>query len=199
MSEHQVIRQVLSKDRAATRRRLIEAALTLAAAGGYDGVGMRETADQAGLSAATAYAYFASKDQLLVEAMAELGERSVNAVQERAPQGATPAEAVTEVFRRTMREVERKPLLYQTLFRAYASQTPGARPPDDLARFWPQRQAWIGEAVRSAPNVEECDADDIAQVLALVFLGGMVAIAAGKPAAEVADALDAAVRLTLSN
>ena len=48
------------------RRRIIDAAMELAAEGGYDAVQMREVAARAEVALGTLYRYFASKERLLV-------------------------------------------------------------------------------------------------------------------------------------
>jgi len=60
-------------DRQAQRRsRVIEAALELAAEGGYEGVQMRAVASRADVALGTVYHYFTSKDHLLAASMIEL-------------------------------------------------------------------------------------------------------------------------------
>src|SRR5258708_8914904 len=53
------------------RRRIIDAAMELAAEGGYEAVQMREVAARAGVALGTLYRYFPSKEQLLVAGMVE--------------------------------------------------------------------------------------------------------------------------------
>ena len=56
------------------RDRMLEAAMKLAAEGGYDAVQMREVADGAGVALGTLYRYFPSKVHLLVAALAECAD-----------------------------------------------------------------------------------------------------------------------------
>ena len=51
------------------RSRILDAAVTVSAAGGYDRVHMRDIADQAGVALGTVYHYFPSKVHLLVMAL----------------------------------------------------------------------------------------------------------------------------------
>ena len=53
------------------RLRVIDAALRLAADGGYDSVQMRDVSAEADVALGTIYRYFSSKDHLLVAAMVE--------------------------------------------------------------------------------------------------------------------------------
>ena len=53
------------------KRRLLAAATGLAAEGGYDAVQMRDVAARAEVALGTLYRHYASKDQLLLAAMAQ--------------------------------------------------------------------------------------------------------------------------------
>ena len=61
----------LARSQAARRRRVLDATLQLAAEGGFDAVQMRDVAAAADVALGTVYRYFASKERLLLEAMAE--------------------------------------------------------------------------------------------------------------------------------
>jgi len=61
----------LTKSQAARRGRVIDAALSLGADGGYDAVQMRDVATTAGVALGTIYRYFSSKDHLLAETLVE--------------------------------------------------------------------------------------------------------------------------------
>src|SRR5919202_1473547 len=64
-------RTTLTPKQSARRRRVIQAAMTLASKGGYDAVQMRDVAAAANVALGTLYRYFPSKDQLLVAALGE--------------------------------------------------------------------------------------------------------------------------------
>jgi AcrR family transcriptional regulator len=59
---------VLARSQAARRERVVGAALSLAAEGGYDAVQMRDVAVRASVALGTIYRYFTSKDHLLAAA-----------------------------------------------------------------------------------------------------------------------------------
>jgi TetR/AcrR family transcriptional regulator, cholesterol catabolism regulator len=61
----------LARSQAARRRRMLDATLKLAAAGGFDAVQMRDVAAEANVALGTIYRYFASKERMLLEAMVE--------------------------------------------------------------------------------------------------------------------------------
>jgi AcrR family transcriptional regulator len=68
-----VARAAVPADRARlpTKQRIEQAALQLFAAKGFEGTGIRDIADRAGLSTAALYHYMGSKDELLVAFMVE--------------------------------------------------------------------------------------------------------------------------------
>jgi TetR/AcrR family transcriptional regulator, cholesterol catabolism regulator len=194
-----VVRRVLSPARAATREKLIDAAVDLATEGGYDAVAIRSVAARAGVSVPTAYQHVSSKDQLLVEALMSLGARSTGQVQRRRPAGKEPAERILEVFRRILREAARKPRLYQALYRAYISSAPDLVEVEGSFGFGPERAAWIGQALRSGDtdgySPEQLEA--AARVLSMQFLGAMVGVAAGRDVEDVLGVLAEATRALL--
>jgi AcrR family transcriptional regulator len=194
-----VVQRVLSPARAATRDRLIDAALALATEGGYDAVGIRQVAARAGVSAPTAYQHVSSKDQLLVEALMALGERSTEGVRHRRPPGKTPADRLSRVFARIMREAADKPLLYQALYRGYVASAPALAGVEGQVGFGPERAAWIGDALRAGDHggFDDAELDNAARILSCLFLGAMVGVAAGRDVDEVVQILDAATHRLL--
>lgn len=198
-AQTRLVQRVLSPAQAATRDRLIEAAIALATEGGYDAVGMREVAARAGVSPATAYQHVGSKDQLLVEALLSLGNRSTETVRQRQPRGATPAERLSAVFRRILKEAGKKPLLYQALYRAYVGSAPQLAGTEGLVGFGPERAAWIGHTLRAGDLAghDEGQVDSAARILSCLFLGAMVGVAAGRDVDEVTGILDEAAHKLL--
>ncbi|MBS4099860.1 TetR/AcrR family transcriptional regulator [Tsukamurella paurometabola] len=82
-----------------TRRRLQEVALELFAARGFDHVTVTDVARAAHVSPATVFNYFPTKEDLVLQGMAEYGERLVGALRDRAP-----GTSVLEAFRAHLRE-----------------------------------------------------------------------------------------------
>ena len=68
-----------------TRRRIQDVALTLFAGRGFDGVTVTEVAREAGVSPATVFNYFPTKEDLVLHGMAEYGERLIATLRDRAP------------------------------------------------------------------------------------------------------------------
>src|SRR5438477_11134934 len=84
----------LARSQAARRRRVLDAALRLAAEGGFDGVQMRDVAAAADVALGTVYRYFSSKERLLLEAMVEQQADLRRYLQIHTPQEETPAARV---------------------------------------------------------------------------------------------------------
>ena len=194
MTGAEVVVRPLSATQAATRRKLIGAAMALAAEGGYDAVGMRQVAARAGVSAPTAYQYFSSKDHLLVDALVELVDQTTNDVESKPPSRARSAsDRVAATLRRAVQRVERSPDLYVAVTRAFISGTPEVVHVRGTLEASMQR--WIDLAL------EGSDIDDragVAEVLEAVLFANMVGLVTGaKEPADVGDALERAVRTLL--
>lgn len=114
----------LTPNQAARRRRVIDAAMKLAADGGYDAVQMRDVASEAGVALGTIYRYFASKDHLLAACQVEWAGEIQRQLLQRPPRGETNADRVVDVLRRATRTTERSPLLTAALVTAISSPDP---------------------------------------------------------------------------
>ncbi len=75
------------------KRRLLAAAVELAAEGGYDAVQMRDVAARAEVALGTLYRHYTSKDQLLLAALAHQAMTLREKAHQRPPRGDTPADA----------------------------------------------------------------------------------------------------------
>ncbi len=89
----------LARSQATRRRRVLDAALRLAAEGGFDGVQMRDVAAAADVALGTVYRYFSSKERLLLEAMAEQQADLRRYLEIHPPQEQTAAARVVAVLR----------------------------------------------------------------------------------------------------
>ena len=103
------------------RLRVIEAALRLAADGGYDAVQMRDVSTEAGVALGTIYRYFSSKDHLLVAAMVEWMLELETAMTRRPARGDATVDRVLDVLNRALRAVEREPSRAAAVVRAQTS------------------------------------------------------------------------------
>jgi TetR/AcrR family transcriptional regulator, cholesterol catabolism regulator len=177
----------------ARRRRVIEVALRLGAEGGYEAVQMRDVAAAADVALATLYRYFASKDQLLAEAMAEWTGELQERLARRGPAGDTPADQLVDVLRRACRALERKPLLGRALVQALAS-------PDPTVAASVTR---VGDRIRAMAEPILADLDSAERVPLLrvvehVWHSTLSGWAAGRlDISQVGDELEQAVRVLL--
>ena len=178
---------------AARKRRLLAAATALAADGGYDAVQMRDVAAGAEVALGTLYRHYASKDQLLLAAMAQqaatLRERMVH----RPPRGSTPGERVCEVLQRACRALEREPLVTKAMLTAMSSDDEGALPIKH--EIDTTLRAIIADAVDgSTPRGTEFD--DIVRVLGSVWFAELTYWSNGLSGrASMGDNLGIAARL----
>ncbi len=99
----------LTKKQAERRRRVLLAAIALAAEGGYEGVQMRAVAERADVALGTVYHYFSSKDHLLAASMTEWLSSLDDSIARRPPAGATTLERVLDILRRTTRAMAENP------------------------------------------------------------------------------------------
>ena len=97
------IERPLTEKQAERRRRVLVAALELAADGGYDGVQMRDVAERADVALGTVYHYFSSKDHLLAASMTEWLAALEASIARRPAVGETTLEKVLDILRRTTR------------------------------------------------------------------------------------------------
>jgi AcrR family transcriptional regulator len=117
-----------ASETAARKERLIRAATALAAEGGYDAVQMRDVAARAEVALGTLYRHYASKDQLLLAAMAQQAATLRERLVQRPPNGDTPAARVSDVLRRASRALERSPLVTKAMLAAMSSSEDAAVP-----------------------------------------------------------------------
>lgn len=114
----------LTVSQAARRQRVIDAALTLGSAGGYEAVQMRDVARTAGVALGTIYRYFSSKDHLLAAAMVDWTADLERRTAQRPHRNGSTADAVVEVIRRATRPMERDPRLAAAMVQAAAANEP---------------------------------------------------------------------------
>src|SRR5215471_19315627 len=105
----------------------MDAAVGLAANGGLDALRIRDVVARTGVSSATIYRYFASKEHLLVAALAE--QRFALRQTGSAPlDGATPAERVINLLRPATDALTGAPELAAAMLQAMTSGEPGVAP-----------------------------------------------------------------------
>jgi len=102
-------------------RRIVDAAVELAEAGGFEGVKLRHLAETSGVALGTLYKYFPSKEAILVFVLNEEAEKLERVIAARPPRGATAVDRVTEWFARATRGITRRPAFGRAVLRAIAS------------------------------------------------------------------------------
>lgn len=149
---------------AVRKQRLLDAAVALAAEGGYDAVQMRDVAARAGVALGTLYRHYTSKDQLLLATLAREAAALRERLVQRPARGATPAARVSDVLRRASRALEREPALTKAMLTAMSStdeDTVDAKFQVDVTLRAIVADAVDGETVQ--------DLDDIVHVLGSVW------------------------------
>ena len=178
------------------RQRILDAAVVLAAEGGYDAVQMREVALRADVALGTLYRYFASKEHLLVSALAGEVSGIRERLSERPPRGADDAERVMDVIRRSMRSLQRHPNVIAAMLKSLISS--GAGVGEAVGPIGGQMTAIVVSAMRhESPETAERDRA-VAEVVQQVWLASLLWWVVGRaPARQVEDKVERAVLLLL--
>jgi AcrR family transcriptional regulator len=182
-----------ARNQAVRRKRVIDAAVELAADGGYEAVQMRDVADRAEVALGTLYRYFPSKDQLLVAALGERATMLEQRLKQRPPVGVSAADRVIEVLQRASRALEREPRVTAAMVTALSSPDPDAAA--TKLEVYETLRSIIGGAVDGAP-VD--NTDDVVRVLGYVWFAALVSWVGGMAAPGLmAEELELAARLLL--
>jgi AcrR family transcriptional regulator len=178
---------------AARRRRLLDAATELAAEGGYDAVQMRDVAARAEVALGTLYRHYASKDQLLLAAMAQQAATLRERLDQRPPRGDTPAERVADVLRRGTRALERQPRVTRAMLTAMSSTD------DTIIPIKQEINATLRSIISDAVNGDHVPhLDDIVSVLGSLWFAELTFWSGGlSDAAMMSDKLSRAASLLL--
>lgn len=184
----------LERSQAERRRRVLDAAVALAARGGFDAVQMRDVANEADVALGTVYRYFASKERLLLEANVEGVDDLALRLQDQPPKGATPAERVIDVLRRANRSLLRHPEATAAMVRALGSAR--TEEADAVEQVRESMTAIITRAMHEGDPSSRDVA--VARVLQQVWLSSLVGWVGGvDPADRVGEDLEIATRLLL--
>jgi AcrR family transcriptional regulator len=111
----------MDKDR---KDRILDVAVGLAAAGGFENVRQRDVADQAGIALGTLYKSFTSKEHILSAALAREADELERRLKARPPVGDTPTERLQALFKIITRAMCHKPKYARAVIRAMASGQP---------------------------------------------------------------------------
>jgi len=188
----------LARSQAARRRRVLDAALRLAGEGGFDAVQMRDVAAAADVALGTVYRYFASKERLLLEAMAEQQNDLRHYLEGHPPGEPTPVARVVAVLRRANRSLRSHPDVTAAMVRSIGSaQTENA---DIVQRVTEIMTAIITNAIHAPEHRRATERElRIARILMQVWLSSLNGWVGGVDGPERVDEdLEAAARLLLA-
>ena len=195
-SEPVVVPTALARNQAARRRRVLDAAMSLAADGGFEAVQMRDVAAAAGVALGTVYRYFDSKERLLLEANAEEVEALGLRLLEHPPVGERAADRVVEVMGRACRALQRRPEATASMVRAMGSAPPTEA--DVVVRITQAINGIITGAIHSGDPTPHDLA--VARVLSQVWFSSLIGWVGGvDPPERVLTDLESATRLLVAD
>jgi len=180
-----------AEKRAEARR----AAAQLASEGGYEAVTMTAVADRIGVSRATIYRYFASKDHLLAEVMHEWTLRINAQLRRNPPVGASLAERVGAAFERIIEAAARNRGLTSAMIFAATSSDPAA------TEAFPTWSAPVEIYLKTLVGEEDLDSlEDVITVLSHVLFSALIGLALRRqPPTEAVRVLRSTAHLLLDH
>ena len=179
------------------RQRILDAAVALAAAGGYDAVQMREVSLRAEVALGTLYRYFPSKEHLLVSALADQVAALRTRLQEKPPRGEADGERVMDVIRRSTRALQRQPKVISAMLKSLISS--GAGVGEAVGPIGAQMTDIVVSAMRHDDPETVPHDRAVAEVIQHVWLASLLWWVAGRaPAGLVEEKVGRAVGLLLS-
>ncbi len=185
------------------RKRILDATIELATAGGFEAVQMRAVAEQADVALGTLYRYFPSKIHLLVSALGREFEQGNVGLESRTIPGDTPHQRVMHVLNRSSRGMQRSPKLTEALTRAFMFADASVATEIHGVGMQVTRALMKAMADPDKPYSEqehEPGEDEIAvaKVIGDVWLASLVQWVTGRATVEDVDkSIDVAVRLLL--
>ncbi len=191
--ESLTVRRRLSLAQQERRARVVAVATELAERGGYEAVAMKDVAEASGVSLATLYRWFASKDHLLTEVLLGWMRELDDALLAAPPRAQQPAERVAAVMGLIGETVASRPRLAAAVAQALLSFDAGVW--DSEHRFHDAMARWIDIAI-GADDVPQRNA--IIEVLEHVCFSSLISIARGRDTADaMGDRLALTARLLL--
>ncbi len=183
------------------RKRILDATIDLASAGGFDAVQMRAVAEQADVALGTLYRYFPSKIHLLVSALGRQFEENGAAIEGRPVQGSTAHERVMTVLRRSSKGMQRTPKLTEALTRAFMFADASVAQEIHYVGMQVTKILMRAMADPATPYAEHEPGEEelaVAKVIGDVWLASLVQWVTGRASADDVDkSIDVAVRLLL--
>jgi TetR/AcrR family transcriptional regulator, cholesterol catabolism regulator len=183
------------------RKRILDATIELAAAGGFDAVQMRAVAERADVALGTLYRYFPSKIHLLVSALGREFEQGNAGLEARTIPGDTPHERVMYVLNRSSQGMQRDPKLTEALTRAFMFADASVAQEIHLVGLQVTRALMKAMADPDRPYADHEPTEDelaVAKVIGDVWLASLVQWVTGRATVDdVNRSIDVAVRLLL--
>ena len=182
---------------ASARRRetILDAALLVAASGGYEAVHMRTVAEQAGIAVGTLYRYFPAKTHLLVAALTREFRR-LGSAGDWASGDATPLERLERLTAHLHDHWQRDPWLTSAMTRAFALADTSAAA--ELDRAAAEIQILLAHTLRGGdPTLTDLH---VAGIIFDVWLANLVAFSGNlASAADTRERIDRATRRVVTN
>ncbi len=151
--------------------RIVETAVALAEAGGFEAVRLRDVAARANVALGTVYKRFPSKEDILVAALEHFAAAVEARFAETPVEGATPLARGALYFDWATRALCGKPNLARAILRAVAS---GERDRSDrVVRFHGRSSALIVAAL-AGPDGDGARYEGVARILQDVWFAGLV-------------------------
>jgi AcrR family transcriptional regulator len=144
-----------------TAQRIVDSAVQLAAAGGFQGVRLRDVAQHSGVSLGSVYRYFESKEDMLLAALERETHKMMSVMRQYPAPGETPAARVDYFFGLATRGLVSEPHFARAVLRSLTSADPVLT--EKVARFHSTVTQMITEALRgpSDSGVLEPSASEI--------------------------------------
>ena len=183
-----------AEGKAARRIRIVEAAMNMAAEGGYEAVQMRAVAERADVSLGTIYRYFKSKDDLLLAGLSGWVHLLRRQIQSEPPAEGTAADRLSDVLARSARASEGAPVLMEALLTALSTTDP------DAAKYKLQVDSEVQAMIVIAIGDTDVDAAGVARVIGHVWLSAISRWVGGiAPAGSVESELHHAVTMLVDD
>jgi TetR/AcrR family transcriptional regulator, cholesterol catabolism regulator len=179
----------------ARRKRIVAAAMDLAAQGGYEAVQMRDVARRAKVALGTLYKYFSSKDQLLAYAWADWSQGLQEHLWRHPIRGANRADRIMDFVRRATRALEREPRLASALLKSMLVPDSSAEEPRK------EVSAVMGRVVEEElALLQPTDREGIRDILGQVWYANLLLWINGRiPMTRLYENMETACRLLISH
>lgn len=173
------------------RERILDAALAIAATGGYEAVRMRAVAKRSGIAVGTLYRYFPSKVHLLISVLSREIEHVETSAEPNVAGGSASAR-LHHIIDRLNKSMQRNPQLAEAMTRAFVFADASASAEVDRVSRMTDRMF-----ARAISGGEPGEQDyHTARVISDVWLSNLLAWLTRRASpAEVSERLDVAVRL----